>query len=44
MKQPNDNLKQKIVEWLDNQGYPLEIEVARIFESNRFSVSVSDIL
>ncbi len=43
MKQPNDNLKQKIVEWLDNQGYPLEIEVARVFESNRFSVSVSDI-
>jgi hypothetical protein len=43
MNQSNDSFKEKIFKWLDSQGYPLEMEVARVFENNRFGVSISDI-
>lgn len=42
MNTPKD-IKDKILEWLNNQGYPLEMEVAQAFERQRFSVSLSDV-
>lgn len=42
MNQSDDSYKQKILKWLDSQGYPLEIEVAQMFEKHGFNISISD--
>jgi hypothetical protein len=39
----NDDLKAKIDNWLKNQGYPLEMTVAKILQDSGFSVSMGDV-
>jgi len=36
-------LESKIIKWLDEQGYPLEMQIARILKQVGFSVSMGDI-
>ena len=38
----NDGLKDKVAQWLDTQGYPLEMQVAREFLKERFTVRQSE--
>ncbi len=42
MPHKNDELTRKLTEWLENQGYPLEMEVALAFQKANFTVSLSD--
>ncbi len=35
----NDNLENKILDWLSKEGYPLEFKVANIFKSGKFQTS-----
>ena len=42
MEHQDKNLKKRILEWLETQGYPLELEVAQAFQKEGFTVSVSD--
>jgi hypothetical protein len=42
MKDSNDDLNKKLNEWVESQGYPLEIEVANEFQQHGFNVIVSD--
>ena len=37
------SLENKIIQWLDNQGYPLEMQIARILKREGFTVSMGDI-
>lgn len=42
MSNSKDETTKKIAEWLENQGYPLEMEVANEFQNAGFTVSLSD--
>lgn len=43
MSNQKDDLPKKIEEWLENQGYPLEMAVAAAFQKAGFTVGLSDI-
>ena len=38
----NNDLNKKIYDWLNKQGYPLEMEVAKSFQEAEFQVSQSE--
>jgi hypothetical protein len=37
-----EDLSGKVSEWIEGQGYPLEMTVAKTFEQNRFEVIQSE--
>ena len=42
MPEEMNDLIKSILKWINDQGYPLEMEVAAAFQSNNFNVSSSD--
>lgn len=42
MQSQDENLKERVSDWLEKQGYPLEMEVALAFQKEGFTVSLSD--
>jgi hypothetical protein len=42
MSESTNDITKKITKWIQDQGYPLEMEVASIFQSHGFTVGLSD--